>query len=241
MAMLRLSSIANFMGAEHDLMEVAQHLALKACPTGQICRVYIAQIKPDLKVMHLASFGYEKEFIDSHLEFTLHSDPLIAKALQSDSITIRQRDQSYLQEMSEQCSCKLNDSETWKSTVFLPMLPNFFVAMSFQTQVDDIQENRSFFELLRSIISMYLQLSIWSSNKSRSGVHRKLEAALGDKLTARQEDILELIKQGFTNLSIANQIGYSESLIRQETILIYQKLGISGRRDLIHKVDISPN
>lgn len=240
MAMLRLSSIANFMGAEHDLMEVAQHLALKACPAGSVCRVYIAQIKPDLRVLHLASFGYEKGFIDRHLEFNLNSDPMISKMVQADSITIRQRYHSYLQEMSEQCSCRVDDLDTWKSTVFLPMLPNFFVAMSFQAEVNDNEENRNFFELLRSIINMYLHLSIWSSNKSRGGVHRKLEASVGDKLTARQEDILELIKQGFTNVSIANQIGYSESLIRQETILIYQKLGISGRRDLLQNVVISP-
>jgi len=27
-------------------------------------------------------------------------------------------------------------------------------------------------------------------------------------------------------------MGYSESLIRQETIVIYQKLGIDGRKDI---------
>ncbi|MFM8844042.1 MAG: hypothetical protein ACKOFJ_07470 [Actinomycetota bacterium] len=35
--------------------------------------------------------------------------------------------------------------------------------------------------------------------------------------------------------AIARRMGYSESLIRQETIVIYRKLGVDGRRELVHK------
>ena len=42
-----------------------------------------------------------------------------------------------------------------------------------------------------------------------------------------------MIKDGMTNSSIANRMGYSESLIRQESMAIYQKLGVDGRRDLV--------
>jgi DNA-binding CsgD family transcriptional regulator len=41
-----------------------------------------------------------------------------------------------------------------------------------------------------------------------------------------------MIQAGHTNQLIAVRMGYSESLIRQETISIYRKLKISGRRDL---------
>ena len=56
---------------------------------------------------------------------------------------------------------------------------------------------------------------------------------MGAKLSERQELILEMIKDGMTNSSIANRMGYSESLIRQESMAIYQKLGVDGRRDLV--------
>jgi hypothetical protein len=37
-------------------------------------------------------------------------------------------------------------------------------------------------------------------------------------------------------------MGYSESLIRQETMVIYRKLGIEGRRDINMKIpDGSPS
>jgi DNA-binding NarL/FixJ family response regulator len=59
----------------------------------------------------------------------------------------------------------------------------------------------------------------------------------GHPLTERQELITDLIKKSKTNGQIGQMLGYSESLIRQETIIIYQKLGIEGRRELIQNKD----
>ncbi|MEY4206763.1 MAG: Bacterial regulatory protein luxR family, partial [Actinomycetota bacterium] len=50
-------------------------------------------------------------------------------------------------------------------------------------------------------------------------------------LSERQMLILKLISEGRTNADIAEIIGYSESLIRQETIRIYSLLGCSGRNE----------
>ena len=51
------------------------------------------------------------------------------------------------------------------------------------------------------------------------------------ELTERQELILKLISEGRTNRDISEILGYSESLIRQETIRIYAYLGCSGRNE----------
>jgi DNA-binding NarL/FixJ family response regulator len=51
-------------------------------------------------------------------------------------------------------------------------------------------------------------------------------------LNVREIGIIELIKLGKTNSEIAKVLGYSESTIRQDTIKIYRKLGISGRQDI---------
>jgi LuxR family maltose regulon positive regulatory protein len=54
----------------------------------------------------------------------------------------------------------------------------------------------------------------------------------GKSLTPRQEKILDLMRSGLTNEDIAQKIGYSSSLVKQETMLIFSKLGVSGRKDL---------
>lgn len=53
------------------------------------------------------------------------------------------------------------------------------------------------------------------------------------ELTERQRLILQMISDGRTNGDIADLLGYSESLIRQETIRIYARLKCSGRAEAI--------
>ncbi|MFM8921122.1 MAG: hypothetical protein ACKOFV_00450 [Candidatus Nanopelagicaceae bacterium] len=46
------------------------------------------------------------------------------------------------------------------------------------------------------------------------------------------ETILQLIKDGYNNREIAFELAYSISLIRQETMRIYAKVGVNGRNEL---------
>jgi len=56
-------------------------------------------------------------------------------------------------------------------------------------------------------------------------------------LTQRQTTILESLKNGMTNKEIAELIGYSESLVRHETMIIYKKLRVEGRHQLREKIN----
>lgn len=50
-----------------------------------------------------------------------------------------------------------------------------------------------------------------------------------DQLTERESKVLERIGQYMTNAQIAEELGFSESTIRQDTIQIYRKMGVAGR------------
>jgi DNA-binding NarL/FixJ family response regulator len=57
---------------------------------------------------------------------------------------------------------------------------------------------------------------------------------MGDvALTSRQWIILGAIRRGLTNSMIASELEFSESLIRQETVQIYRKMGVNGRKELL--------
>ena len=69
--------------------------------------------------------------------------------------------------------------------------------------------------------------------------HALIEAAIDVKknidlpqipLSDRQLVIAGMLERGFNNAEIALEIGYSESLIRQETVSIYGKLQVTGRK-----------
>ncbi|MDP1721043.1 MAG: helix-turn-helix transcriptional regulator [Candidatus Nanopelagicaceae bacterium] len=55
----------------------------------------------------------------------------------------------------------------------------------------------------------------------------------GKDLTSRQKIILSEIRRGKTNETIALGLNFSSSLIRQETMEIYRKKGVSGRKELM--------
>jgi len=53
------------------------------------------------------------------------------------------------------------------------------------------------------------------------------------RLSPRQQEVLTLIAQDLTNAQIAKRIGFSESTVRQETMVIYRYFGVGGRQDAV--------
>ena len=124
------------------------------------------------------------------------------------------------------------DLEIWKTTILMPMLPSYFGVLSTQVEVQQSNQNVEYFNALRAILHLYMNTKGRTLQLLNNESKPKKVDLSGVKLTERQELILALIEEGLTNLAIADRLGYSESLIRQETITIYRKLGIEGRRDL---------
>lgn len=81
--------------------------------------------------------------------------------------------------------------------------------------------------------------------KESSGLNELHREAHADQaiskftLTARQWNILEAVRRGKTNPEIAQDFGFSESLVRHETMKIYRRLAINGRKELIDMPDES--
>lgn len=53
----------------------------------------------------------------------------------------------------------------------------------------------------------------------------------GKPLTAREREVLRRLRHGLTNPAIADELGYSVSTIRNDTVSIYRKLGVRNRSE----------
>lgn len=198
---------------------------MNACHTGEVCRIYLARINNDLTMQHVASFGFSDDFIQSHKKTTIMEAQTLLRAINESALVI---------EPSQEVFDKSRKTAAvWKTNIYLPLLPNFAAIISTQCRLSNNEENYSYFEALRSVINLYTNLLHQVKPSGLQSNNRSKIIAVGDKLTERQEVILAMVKEGMTNNEIADKLGYSESLIRQETIAIYQKLGVDGRRDLI--------
>jgi DNA-binding CsgD family transcriptional regulator len=230
MDLMRLSNIANYLTLEKDLEAAVQYVALNACVSGEPSRFYLARLDSDLTLYHVASFGFSEDFLSKNREFSLLTNPLLNQAIQTESVLIRNRDAQYRKDFAN--LVETADDAKWKSTIFMPLLPNYAATLSTQIEVPDDEVFKNYYVLLKSLFNLYIHQLERAVQTKRGGNSRTKEQLAGSKLTERQILILELIKEGLTNLAIADKMGYSESLIRQETIVIYQKLGIDGRKDI---------
>lgn len=123
-------------------------------------------------------------------------------------------------------SFRLTEFTKWKSVVGIPIGSNMGYSILLQidiTQFDFALENCKILESLLNAYESLVQKEAPTDSK---------KPILGQELSNRQEEIFKLIKLGKTNLQIALVLGYSESLIRQETMTIYKKNGIGGRKEI---------
>lgn len=103
------------------------------------------------------------------------------------------------------------------------------VAIS-DSRCEDSGESRECLEALILLVNTTLARKL--ENGRTKQLNRPIKTPVGhDSLTERQEVILKLISEGRTNGDIAEILGYSESLIRQETIRIYAILKCNGRQE----------
>ena len=116
----------------------------------------------------------------------------------------------------------------WKSAVGIPIGSDKAYSILFQIDITLVDGFSSGLEILHAMLETYEEFSEEGLNMQP----RLVPTLKGTPLTSRQRVIVKMIEEGKTNSQIALSIGYSESLIRQETIIIYKKLGISGRKEL---------
>ena len=231
MGMLRLSNIANYLSHERDLPSAIQYLALNAWSTGEVCGVYLARINSDVSLIHQASFGFNRGHINQIENYGLSKHVALMHSIRKQGPVIHVHSEKDLN--IDKGLAVNSEGRSWKTTVYIPLLPNFALSISTLSKISNSKENSEYFSALRSVLSLYIHLIDERNQGVRHRVQKSKGFEIGEKLTERQELILTLIKGGKTNITIANQMGYSESLIRQETMVIYQKLGIDGRRELM--------
>jgi DNA-binding CsgD family transcriptional regulator len=115
----------------------------------------------------------------------------------------------------------------WKTSLAVPIQRHgaFYLVLHGEPEMSS-----EFEHLLRSVGNLIL-----IHLRELQPLHEKpaVKISTATKLTTRQTLIHNLLVHGYTNPEIAREIGYSESLVRQETITIYAFLGVSGRKELI--------
>lgn len=227
--------------SSHRLNEILQMLCIKALSPLSADALVYAELDNNGYTVPQSSFGIELKdtsgLISSfHLsERTPFTDSIRDnKIVVVNSLPIWPKQYSALK--------KLDLPTEFKSIITSPVevegLPIGSLSIFSHVKIELEDELSEFIDAISIILSgaLKLQESILSHSSSSNHSENSSRASIlnGDSdktLTERQLLIMKLIAEGRTNAAIADVLGYSESLIRQETIKIYAKLNCSGRSE----------
>ncbi len=98
------------------------------------------------------------------------------------------------------------------------------------------------FEALCKCIYSVYQGQIWATSKelcyaldalTETAPLRLVNARGAELLTKRQEDVVRLVAEGFTNREVSHRLNLSEHTVRNYLFRVFEKLGISSRVELV--------
>jgi len=217
--------------------ELCALLATRVCPEGELAKVYLARLDQDGYFRTISSFGYAKESkVHDYQVGLVRSSPMPDAYLRSEVIFFNKKDLP-----SRYPEFQTIDSRSpWESIAVTPTLAGGLVfVFRLQVALREEKSTQLYFDAIACILSFYRkecnQMSLGAIEPKKIEIpdtSPHVEDLKDRPLTTRQRTILALIQEGLTNSQIAGEIGYSESLVRQESVLIYSKLGIRGRVDL---------
>ena len=222
----RIQAISEFLARAPHPDQALEFLSAHASPLDEVAVISRAVVDHD-GVMRVENIrGFSKYEIISRASMHISQQRPLATAARTQKIVWAHID-TVIQQFPDFIHF---DSETpWKSSVTLPIGLKYVYGLSFPSDVTAFDNINSYFESIRSIVMIYESaLDLKGVINSR----RVIEESEVQPLSERQNRILDLLKTGRTNKEIAEVIGYSESLVRHETMIIYKKLRVEGRNQL---------
>ena len=227
----KLHSLTNFLAVSASTdNQICRFITLDSCADLFPTSCLLAKLQDDGEFNITGVFGFKSDIVEIFKNLSLVHESMIAEAVKSNRVHINGTLKELEIHQKVDTTGKLE--VTAAHMVILP-ISDFGVLLLFTSKEPDVDSS---LEIFLIAICALLALDRHKSSAqiiAATAIHQVVAGKLN--LTTRQNTILEGIRLGHTNSTIALDIGYSESLIRQETMDIFKKLGVSGRKALISK------
>lgn len=217
-------------GATRSTDELCKFLALSIFQNLNPKSIFVGEVDSSGALNHVSSFGFDQEEIQRWSKLSLELEIPITEAVLKNKCVIVGSPDEFLEKYPIAAKLGVDDFD-WKSCIAVPIVPYGVYFLVLQSKPKKDQEFEHFLRAVGHLLSMSLRY------KTRGHIPKSPEKNTPESLSPRQKLVMSLLSKGFTNAQIAQEIGYSESLVRQETIAIYSALKVSGRKELIKFVD----
>ncbi|MFM6841142.1 MAG: LuxR C-terminal-related transcriptional regulator [Candidatus Planktophila sp.] len=219
---------------KRTLDDACKYLVLHTLKEFSAQAIYVGGVESDGHLTLRSSFGFEANYINQWERIPLSVEIPVVEAIKNNSVMIFSDQNKFFDSyprVNEQGTMDRN----WSSCIASPIqnIGAYFLVLDKKIKVT--VELEYYLESIGNLLAIILQES--ENNHELKVTTPKRVALTKSSLSPRQELIRNLLAKGFTNPQIASEIGFSESLVRQETISIYAHMNVSGRKELIKKME----
>lgn len=227
----KLHSLTNFLAVTASTdNQICRFITLDSCADLFPTSCLLARLQDDGEFEITGVFGFKSDIVEIFKNLSLVHESMIAEAVKSNRVHINGTLKELEIHQKIDTTGKLD--VTAAHMVILP-ISDFGVLLLFTSKEPDVDSSLEIFLIAICALLALDRHKSAAQVVAATAIHQVVAGKLN--LTTRQNTILEGIRLGHTNSTIALDIGYSESLIRQETMDIFKKLGVSGRKALISK------
>lgn len=228
-----IAQLNEYLEIKHPSLDDLVHfLAARTLQPWSAERAFIARVDRDGVFREIAYCGFQFENSAGWAEVNIMDRVPMADAARSGSIVVANEEhitnvyKDLVDRRSSRIGRSIVDVPILKGGVSIGVLGIVFAG---DTPTDD-----SFLPFLRSLASCI----VFAMDDQRRKMPIKRTGTLYVELTERQQKILEMMSQGLTNAAMAIRLGFSESLIRQETVKIYRNLNVNNRHEASEKFEL---
>ena len=207
--------------------EIAQFLVMNTFSAEGCVSIYIGELIETGVVCALGGFGWDALEYASIVDLPIQDKFPITDAIRTNEVVVQKRGSAFEAEFP--LMSQLKTSIDWVSGVSIPVYPIGGLAFYSNSEIELTESMRVFFVAIGSLLGLYASRLPVELVEVAISAKQKMDLPQVP-LTDRQLIIAGLLERGFNNAQIGAEIGYSESLIRQETVAIYRKLQVTGRK-----------
>jgi len=226
----RILAFSDFLAREpKSYNEIAQFLAMNTFIEEQSQCIYIGELIETGVVCNLGGFGWTSSEYSSFIDLPIQSAYPITESIRNNLVLLCKNDDLF--KTTYPLMSEFPVRTHWVSGIAIPAYPIGGIALFSSLDLELSESAQVFYVAIGSLLGLYASrlpkalVAVAITNKEKIDLPQV-------PLSDRQLVIAGLLERGFNNAQIGLEIGYSESLIRQETVAIYRKLQVTGRKAL---------
>jgi DNA-binding CsgD family transcriptional regulator len=225
--LMRIEELARFLtSGSHTAAALGKHLVEKTLTNLDLISLYFFRSDNDGKMRFAGGHNLPSQTTDKWPSFDIDTElPLTECVRNQETIWLTGKDEW---ESNYPLMKEYPVNPSLKTFINTPMRveghPIAALGLSSRAELKRSPELASFIAAVSGLTGLYAQNLPEFRGARQEGISRRI-------LSRRQNNILNLMREKLTNREIGDELGYSESTIRQETMRIYEILSVDNRRE----------